>query len=93
MTDLKNLALKEFKAQLSQHWISDTFPDCIREVYGVNHQSDQSMRKAVVDIAREKKEDLYQQKAFRTVLREIGDFAINLVDALIDGCIDEWDEG
>ena len=47
----------------------------------------------MVDIARANREDLYQQKAFRTVLREISDFAVNLVDALIDGCIDKWDEG
>jgi hypothetical protein len=65
MEDLKKLLCKKFKLQLQQHWISDTFPDCIREVYSTSGDADSTAtRKAVVDAVSLYKQKLVQKRLF-----------------------------
>ena len=52
MDDLKALAVKNLEAQLQEHWISDTFPDCVREVYGNTAQDDAALRKIAVEVVK-----------------------------------------
>ncbi len=85
MNDLKTLAREKFEKQLQQHWISDTFTDCIREVYETTQQTDTAMRRAAVKIASIHIEELYSQKCFQALLREVGDFAADMVGAISTG--------
>ena len=80
MEDLKTLACKKFELQLQQHWISDTFVDCIREVYMTSRVSD-ATRKAVVRTVFLHKE-LVNKQPFQDLIREVGDFAVDLVSVL-----------
>jgi hypothetical protein len=51
MEELKVLACKKYEEQLQENWISDIFPDSIREVYSTTNSIDSnSIRKVVVDI-------------------------------------------
>ncbi len=85
MDELKMLAREKFEKQLQQHWISDTFSDCIRELYETTQLSDTAMRRAAVEVARIHAAQLYPQKAFQTLLREVGDFAVDMVGAITTG--------
>jgi hypothetical protein len=80
MEDLKKLSCKKFELQLQQHWISDTFPDCIREVYSTSEDADSTAtRKAVVDAVSLHKQELVQKRPFQELIREVGDFAVDLI--------------
>jgi hypothetical protein len=80
MEDLKKLSYKKFDLQLQQHWISDTFPDCIREVYSTSEDADSTAtRKAVVDAVSSHKQELVQKRPFQELIREVGDFAVDLI--------------
>lgn len=77
---LKILACEKFKKQLQQHWISDTFPDCIREVYTTSNDIDiKTIRNAVVSVVALHKKELVEKRSFQELIREIGDFAVDLV--------------
>lgn len=78
MEELKTLSCKKFELQLQQHWITDAFPDCIREVYLTSMEAT-SIRKAVVDAVFSHRKVLVQKRPFQEVVREVGDFAIDLV--------------
>jgi len=79
MDDLKSLSCEKFELQLQTHWISDTFADCIREVYLSSMDTDPiEIRKTVVDVVSSHRE-LVQKPAFQELIREVGDFAVDLV--------------
>ncbi|KAH9205214.1 hypothetical protein DL95DRAFT_528942 [Leptodontidium sp. 2 PMI_412] len=72
--------LRVFERQLEQHWISDTLPDCVREVYSTTNNVDSNgMRIAVVNAVAAHKEELVQKRPFQDLIREVGDFAVDLV--------------
>jgi len=78
--ELKLIACKKFERQLEQHWISDTLPDCIREVYSTTNDIDSnSMRIAVVNTVAFRKDVLVQKGPVQDLIREAGDFAVDLV--------------
>lgn len=78
--ELKLIVCKKFEHQLEQHWISDTLPDCIREVYSTTNSVDSNgIRIAVVNAVASHKEDLVQKGPFQDLIREVGDFAVDLV--------------
>ncbi len=80
LEELKVLACKKFEEKIKQHWISDMFPDSIREVYSTTNSIDSnSIRKAVVDTVVLHRVDLVQQAPFQELIREVGDFAVDLV--------------
>jgi hypothetical protein len=74
MNDLKDLACEKFKLQLKEHWKSDTFPDCIREVYQVP-----GTRRLVVEVAALHRNELVQKRLFQDLIRGLGDFAVDLL--------------
>ena len=78
MEELKTLSCKKFELQLQQHWITDAFPDCIREVYIISTEGS-SIRKTVVDAVFSHRKALVQKRPLQEVVREVGDFAIDLV--------------
>ena len=80
MEDLKKLSCKKFELQLQQHWISDTFPDCIREVYSTSKDAvSAAVRKVVVDAVSSHKQELVHKRPFQELIRDVGDFAVDLV--------------
>jgi hypothetical protein len=78
MEDLKSLACSKFELQLKEHWISDTLADCIREVYSTTID-DATTRKALVKIVASHDKELVQKQQFKELIREVGDFAVDLV--------------
>jgi hypothetical protein len=78
MEELKNFSCKKFKLQLRQHWITDAFLDCIRELYLTSTEGS-PIRKIVVDTVFSHRKELVQKRPFQEVIREVGDFAIDLV--------------
>ena len=84
--ELKVIACKKFEQQLQQHWISDTFPDSIREVYSASNNTDSdSIRNIVVGAVASHKQDLLQKVPFQELIREVGDFAVDLVLRIAKG--------
>ncbi|KAG9249985.1 BTB/POZ domain-containing protein [Emericellopsis atlantica] len=80
---LKEHALSRFKSKISRLWVSEIFPDCIREVYGSTSDPNCDMRKAVVEVTRENRGELWVKKAYRELIHEGGDFAVDLMDELM----------
>jgi len=86
---LKILSCNKFQLQLKQqeHWMSDMFPDCIREVYSTSKPSD-PIRKAVVDVVLLNKKVLAQKSLFQELIQEGEDFAMDIVLAM--AMADRW---
>ena len=82
MDHLKALACEKFSKQLAQLWISDTFPDCIREVYSTTIGSDKQMRRAIIDVIKLHYKEICQKAAFAEIYCEIGEFTVDLVNML-----------
>jgi hypothetical protein len=82
MEELQRLAATQFESQLQQLWASETFPECIREVYRTSIQSPAALRTIVIDVTVQNRVGLLQKRAFKDLLREGGDFALDLVQEL-----------
>jgi hypothetical protein len=80
MDDLKALALEKFQSLLDDLWMSDTFVDCIREIYSTTYKKDDQMRETVLGVAHEHFRQLWSKVKFRDLVRENGDFAVDFVD-------------
>ncbi|KAI0388517.1 BTB/POZ domain-containing protein [Xylariaceae sp. FL0594] len=76
---LKQFALRRFTSKLEQLWVSELLVDCIREVYESTTESEHGLRSAVVEVAEAHRVDLWGKKAFRDLIREGGDFAVDLM--------------
>jgi hypothetical protein len=80
MKDLKDLACEKFKLQLQEHWKSNTFPDCIREVYSTSKEVQApGTRGLVVEIAALHRKELGQKRLFQDLIHGLGDFAVDLL--------------
>ena len=78
--ELMLIACKKFDHRLELNWISDTLPDCGREVYSTTNDVDSnSIRVAVVNVVASHTEDLVHKEPFHRLIREVGDFAVDLV--------------
>jgi hypothetical protein len=82
LKELKTLATRKLQEKLKGHWMSDSFPECIREVYSTTSNTDQEMRPAVVEVATAYAQHLGKKEIFKNVLQEGGDFAVDYVVAL-----------
>ena len=71
--DLELLSCKKFELQLQEHWVTDAFPDCIREVYSISTKKS-SIRKTVVDAIFSHRKVLVQKRLFQEAVREVEDF-------------------
>ncbi|OAR00195.1 hypothetical protein LLEC1_07017 [Akanthomyces lecanii] len=82
--DVKGLgeySLDRFKVKVEKLWVSERFVDCIRDVYASTVDSDCRMRKAVVDITGKHFDELWE-KPLQDLMREGGDFAVDLVEQM-----------
>ncbi|KAL2002760.1 hypothetical protein VTN02DRAFT_6039 [Thermoascus thermophilus] len=83
MAALKEYAFKRFQEQIEKLWISESFVDCIREVYRTTNDDDKRMRDAVVQVAYSHVKELWPNKRFQDLVQENGKFAVDLTATLI----------
>ncbi|OJD15705.1 hypothetical protein ACJ73_08959 [Blastomyces percursus] len=82
MERLKEQAFGRFETKIQQLWISDMFIDYVKEVYSTTNSNDRMMRGAVVGIAVKHIRELWKKQQFRGLVREVGDFAEDMIGAL-----------
>jgi hypothetical protein len=83
MEDLKDLSCEKFESLLENQWKSDTFADCIREVYLTTGAVQSPLtRTLVVQEAAQHKTILMQKRPFQDLIRESGDFVVDLIQEL-----------
>lgn len=82
LEDLKALSTIKLQEKLKELWMSDSFPECIREIYASISDSKSKMRLVVVEIATAHAHELGKKEVFNDLLREGGDFAADYVGAL-----------
>ncbi|KAH8702856.1 hypothetical protein GQ44DRAFT_732657 [Phaeosphaeriaceae sp. PMI808] len=82
LADLKILSTNKLKEKLKEFWKSDSFPECVREIYASTSDSDRQMRSAVVEVAAAHARVLSETDNFKVLLREGGDFTADYIDAL-----------
>ena len=57
-------------------WISDLFPECIREIHAFTTNNDRVMRAIVGELAGDHAHELGKKDIFKDLIREGGDFAV-----------------
>lgn len=77
--NLKNYAFQNFKTRIKKLWIAENFVDCIRDVYGIPSNVSYALRFEIAKIALKHLGDLWDKKVFRTLIREGGDFVIDIL--------------
>ena len=81
---LKEYALKRFASKIRELWVSDRFNDCIRNVFDSTTKSGgESLRNAVVLVAKDHLPALWAKHTFKDLLRDGGDFAEDLMDLMV----------
>jgi hypothetical protein len=80
---LKALSMTKLKLKLQDLWTSDSFPECVREIYASTLDSDQAMRSTVVEVARAHIHELGKKAIFKGLIREGGDFAVELFESVM----------
>ena len=81
VNSLKGHALQIFKTKVHELWLSESFVDCIREVYSTTNDSECMMRKSVVETARAHLQQLMRGTPFQDLISEGGDFVVDLMKA------------
>ncbi|KAJ2987547.1 hypothetical protein NUW58_g4446 [Xylaria curta] len=82
---LKQHALERFESKLQKLWVSELFVDCIREVYDTTTELEHGLRNAVVEVALTHRAELWGKSAFRDLVHEGGDFAVDLMGRFCSG--------
>ena len=77
LKDLKAFALEKLKQKLKSLWMSDSFLECIQEVYTSTYEHDHAMRSVVVNAAANHVHELVSKRAFQDLLRDGGDFVVD----------------
>jgi hypothetical protein len=83
LEDLKALATAKLQQKLQELWTSDSFPECIREVYATTLESDRAMRSAVVEIAKNHVKELGKKVVFKDLIHEGGDFTVDYFESIV----------
>lgn len=83
LEDLKAFATAKLQQKLEELWTSESFPECIREVYATTPESDRAMRSAVVEVAKDHVRELGKMVLFKDLLREGGDFAVDYFESVV----------
>jgi hypothetical protein len=76
LEDLKALAIAKLQRKLQELLTSDSFPECIREIYATTSESDRTMRSTVVEVAKDHVRELGKKAAFKDLIYEGGDFVV-----------------
>ncbi len=74
---LKDYAFQRFSSKLKGLWITEGFIGCVKHVYSVTSESDE-MRGLVADVSRQHLSELWKKPPFQELIREGGDFAVDL---------------
>lgn len=82
VTGLKSLAKAKFTLGLANGWNSEDFPDIIRSIYENTPPADREMRGCILPTVRAHWQDLRTSEPFMEVVREMGDFGVDLIDLL-----------
>ncbi|KAF2181491.1 hypothetical protein K469DRAFT_589178 [Zopfia rhizophila CBS 207.26] len=82
LEDLKALSTAKLQLKLQDLWTSDSFPECVREIYASTPNSDRAMRSAVVEVARVHVRELGKKAIFKDLIREGGDFAVEYFESI-----------
>lgn len=77
------VATAKLQQKLQDLWISDSFPECIREIYATTPENDCAMRSAVVEVAKVHVRELGSKDVFKDLIREGGDFAVQYYESVI----------
>ncbi|KAL6699153.1 BTB/POZ protein [Trichoderma pleuroticola] len=81
--NLKYYAFQQFKTRIKRLWVAESFVDCIRYVYGIPNNVSYDMRTEIAKIALKHLADLWDKKIFRTLIREGGDFVIDILKLIV----------
>lgn len=77
LEDLKALATVKLQQNLQDLGTSESFPECIREVYATTPENDCAMRSAVIEVATEHVGELGRKTLFKDLIREGGDYPVD----------------
>lgn len=83
LEDLKAVAVAKLQQKLQDLWTSDSFPECIREIYATTPENDLGMRSAVVEVAKVHVRELGSKDILKDLIREGGDFAVEYFESVI----------
>jgi hypothetical protein len=83
LEDLKALCTVKLQQKLQDLWASDSFPECVREIYASTSDSDQTMRSAIVEVVKIHVNELGEKAIFKDLIREGGDFTVDCFESVI----------
>ena len=81
LEDLKVVAIAKLQQKLQDLWISDSFPECIREIYATTPENYCEMRSAVVEVAKVHVRELGSKDVFKDLIREGGNAAVQYCES------------
>jgi hypothetical protein len=81
--DLKDLCTTKLQGKLQTLWTSDSFPECVREIYSSTPDSDRTMRSAVFEVAKTHIRELGKKTIFKDLICEGGDFAVDCFESVL----------
>jgi hypothetical protein len=83
LEDLKALSVTKLQQKLRDLRTCDSFSECVREVYTTTPDSDRAMRSAVVEVAKTHIVDFGKKAAFKDLIHQGGDFAVDLFETAV----------
>ncbi|KAL8770438.1 MAG: hypothetical protein Q9209_003864 [Squamulea sp. 1 TL-2023] len=81
LNGLKDLAKAKFAAALPDGWNKESLPDVIRFIYENTLSDDRGLRECLVPILSHHKTSLRSDDAFMDVVKNYGEFAVDVIDA------------
>ncbi|KAL7929636.1 BTB/POZ protein [Trichoderma chlorosporum] len=81
--NLQSYALEMFKSKIDKLWVGENFVDCIRDVYGTTIDRHHVLRLEVAKVARSHLRDLWDKQTFRDLIREGGDFVMDVLKGVV----------
>jgi hypothetical protein len=84
--DLKRLAKKKLEAQLEKEFVAADFYGTVKEVYATTNARDEDFRNLLIEVTKNNLAALKENKEFREVILELGEFSGQLVMAMTSGC-------
>jgi hypothetical protein len=81
--DLKDYCTAKLRQKLQILWTSDSFPECVREIYSSTPDSDRTMRSAVCEVAKAHVRELGIKDTFKDLIREGGDFTVDCFEGVL----------
>lgn len=81
LSGLKVLAKSKFSAALLHCWDKEPLTEIIRNIYENTVSTDRALRDALLPILQEHRQTVRVNEEFKEVVRTVGDFAVDLMDA------------